>query len=130
MNDAVDDRYGDVVVVEVVGPVGELLVSGQDDGAVLVQGVDQLEQVVAGLAGHRQVAEFIDDEHVELREVGDLLLQFPTELSQLQGLDQPQGGGEQGPDAGTAQPGAPLAFEPARGVTGGRKLFEQVAYLE
>ena len=45
VDEAVNHGNGDVVVVEVLGPVGELLVGGQDDGAVLVEGVDLLVRV-------------------------------------------------------------------------------------
>ena len=64
MDDPINDRHRHVVVVEELTPAGEVLVGGQDDGPVFVQAVDQLEQVVAGLPSHGQVAQFIDDQQV------------------------------------------------------------------
>ena len=51
MDDPVNDRYRNIVIVEKLPPTGEVLIGSQDDGSVLVQAVDQLKQVVAGLAG-------------------------------------------------------------------------------
>ena len=50
MDDPVNDRYRNIVIVEKLPPTGEVLIGSQDDGSVLVQAVDQLKQVVAGLA--------------------------------------------------------------------------------
>ena len=73
---SVDDGHGHVVVMEELAPAGEVLVGGQDDRAVLVQVVDQLEQVVAGLPCHWQVAQFVDDQHVVLAQLIQTLLQL------------------------------------------------------
>ena len=64
MDDPVYDRDGHIVVVEELTPVGKVLVGGQDDGAVLIQAVHQLEEVVAGLAAHGQIAQLINDQQV------------------------------------------------------------------
>ena len=64
VDDPVNDRHRHVVVVEELAPTGEVLVGGQDDRPVFVQAVDQLEQIVAGLPGHGQVAQLIDDQQV------------------------------------------------------------------
>ncbi len=48
--------------------VGEVLVGGQDHRAELVEDVDELEQVVGPLTGHRQVAQFDHDPQVELED--------------------------------------------------------------
>lgn len=53
MDDPVNDRYRNIVIVEKLPPTGEVLIGSQDDGSVLVQAVDQLKQVVAGLASTR-----------------------------------------------------------------------------
>jgi len=46
VNDAVDDGYGDVIILEEFAPVGEVFVGGNDQRAVFVEAVDKLEQVV------------------------------------------------------------------------------------
>ncbi len=91
----VHDGHSHVVVGEELAPGGEVLVGGDDHRAVLVQGIDQLEQVVAGLSIHGQIAQLVDDQQVELLQGSDLLLQLALDLDQLQFLDQGQGGGEQ-----------------------------------
>ena len=39
VNDAVDDGYGDVIILKEVTPVAEILVSGNDQRAVFVEAV-------------------------------------------------------------------------------------------
>ena len=41
MDDAIHDGDGDIVVMEELAPVGKVLVGGQDDGSVFIEGVDQ-----------------------------------------------------------------------------------------
>ena len=43
VDDPVNDQHRHVVVLEELAPVGEVLVSGQDDRPVCLQAVDQLE---------------------------------------------------------------------------------------
>ena len=95
VDQAVHDGDRHVVVGEELTPGGEVLVGGDDHRAVLVQGIDQLEQVVSGLAVHRQVAQLVDDQQVELLQRGDLLFQLTLDLGQFQLLHQGQRGGEQ-----------------------------------
>ena len=61
MDDSVNDRYSDITVKEELAPVGEFLISRQDDWAVFIHGINQLKQVVHALFVHRQVAKFVDD---------------------------------------------------------------------
>ena len=56
MDDAVDDGYGNVVIMKKASPRAELLIGRQDDRAVLIKAVDELEEVVTPLLVHRQVA--------------------------------------------------------------------------
>src|SRR3546814_2809640 len=65
MDNAIDDWNRHVIVMEELAPVGEVLIGGQDDGSVLVEHIDELEQVKSGLRGHGQVAQLVNDEHVE-----------------------------------------------------------------
>ena len=61
VDDPVDDRHRHVVVMEELAPTGEVLVGGQDDRAVLVQVVNQLEEVIAPLPGHGQITQLTND---------------------------------------------------------------------
>ena len=81
----VHDGRGHVVVGKELTLGGEVLVGGDDHRAILVEGVDQLEQVVAGLAVHRQIARLVDDQQVELLQGGDLLFQLALDLGQALG---------------------------------------------
>ncbi len=60
VQEAVEDRDGDGVVVEDLAPGRDVAVGGQDDRAVLLAARDDLEEVRGGFAGHRQVAELVD----------------------------------------------------------------------
>mgnify|MGYP006097474079 CR=1 FL=1 len=48
--------------MEELAPTVEVLVGGQDDRAVLVQVVDQLEEVIARLPGHGQITQLTNDQ--------------------------------------------------------------------
>ena len=43
VNDAVDDGYGDVIILKEVTPVAEILISGNDQRVVFVEAVDYLK---------------------------------------------------------------------------------------
>jgi hypothetical protein len=58
----VQDRHRDGRVFEDCAPFGDPSVGGQDHGAVRVAAGDDLEQVGAGFAGHRPVAELVNDQ--------------------------------------------------------------------
>ena len=62
MQEAVEDGGRDGGVFEDLAPVGDPAVGGQDDAAVFVAAADDLEEVAGGFAGHRQVAELVDDQ--------------------------------------------------------------------
>ena len=62
MQEAVEDGDGDGRVVEDLAPVSDPPVGGEDDGAVFVAAADDLEEVRRGFAGHRQIAELVNDE--------------------------------------------------------------------
>ena len=73
MNQSIDNRPGDVVIDEELAPVSEFLVSGQNDRAVFIQRVDQLEQIVRPLFVQRQIAHLVNNQHIELGELVDFL---------------------------------------------------------
>jgi len=56
MDDPVHDRNGHIVVVEELTPVGKVLVGGQDNRAVFIQAVDQLDRIISESA-HRYLIE-------------------------------------------------------------------------
>jgi hypothetical protein len=96
----VDNWHRYIVLVEELAPAGEVLVGGQDDGSVLVQAVDQLEQVVPGLSGHGQVTQFVDDQQVVLAQLFQPFFQFSFLFRQLQFFNQGQRVAEQYPVTG------------------------------
>jgi hypothetical protein len=55
-----------------------------------------LEEVMRALAVDRQVAQLINEQGVVLLQAGDLAIELAFHLGQLQGLDEADGGGEQG----------------------------------
>ena len=59
---AVQQRGGHDDVTEDGAPVPEAAIRGEDGGALLVAGIDQLEEQVGAAGLDRQVADFIDDE--------------------------------------------------------------------
>ena len=50
VQEPVEQRSGDNGITEHLSPFGEAAVRGEDHGALLVAGVDQLEEQVAGSA--------------------------------------------------------------------------------
>ncbi len=52
-----------VVSSKIVAPGSDAAVGGQDDRAFEVALGDDLEQGVGVVGGHREVAEFVDDQH-------------------------------------------------------------------
>ncbi len=67
MDNAVDDGHGHIVIKKELAPIGERLVGGQDDRPVFIQRVDELKQVVHALLVHRQIAQLVNDQAIELR---------------------------------------------------------------
>ena len=62
VQEAVEERGCDDLVAEHVAPLGEAAIAGEDHGAALVAGVDQLEKQVAGAGADRQVADLVGDQ--------------------------------------------------------------------
>ena len=71
----IEQRGGDDGIAEDLAPFGEAAVRGEDHGALLVAGVDELEEQIAAAGNDRQVADLVDDEQREAAEEADLLAQ-------------------------------------------------------
>src|SRR4051794_38279145 len=65
VEEAIQQRGGDDGVAEHLTPFGKAAVGGEDHGAALVAGIDQLKEQVPAAGEHRQVADLVD--HEELR---------------------------------------------------------------
>ena len=52
MNESIHNGHGDLITVKELAPVGKVLVGGKDDGAVLIETVDQLKEVIDALLVH------------------------------------------------------------------------------
>ena len=72
---AVEQRSGDDGIAEDVAPFGEAAVGGEDHGAALVAGGDQLEEQVAAAGDDQQIADLVDDEQGGAAEEADLVAQ-------------------------------------------------------
>ena len=77
---AVEQRGGDDGIAEDLAPFGEAAVGGQDHGALLVAGVDELEEQIAAAGDDRQVADLVDDQQRGAAEEADRLAQAALAL--------------------------------------------------
>lgn len=74
--DTIDDRVGEVGIVEYILPKFKVLVGGDDHRSLFeVSLVDDLEEDVGGVSRVAEVPEFVDDEHVGLDVVCERLSQ-------------------------------------------------------
>ena len=71
----IEQRGGDDGIAEDLAPFGKAAVGGEDHGALLVAGVDELEEQVAAAGRDRQVADLVDDEQRGAAEIADALAQ-------------------------------------------------------
>ena len=100
VQEAVREGGGDDRISEHLAPFSEAAVRGQDHGAFLVAGVDQLEEQVGAAGGDRQVADLVDDEQRGARVEADLLGQSPLAFGLVQRRDQIGQGGAVDASAG------------------------------
>ena len=108
---AVQQGGGHDVVTEEGAPVFKTPIGGKDGGALLVAGIDQLEEQVGAAGFDRQVADLIDDEQCDPVDVAQARLEGAgafglgergnefgqgREIDALMGLDggDPQGDGQ------------------------------------
>ena len=91
---AIKQRGGDNGVAEDFAPFGKAAVGGEDHGAALVAGVDELEEEVATAGDDRQVADLVDDQQRGSAEDADALAQQTLPLGLGERSDDVGEGGE------------------------------------
>ena len=64
MGEAIEERGRHLGVAEDAGPFAEGEVGGDDDGGLLVEPADQVEEELAAGLGKGQIAEFVEDDEV------------------------------------------------------------------
>lgn len=81
---AIEQRGGDDGIAEDVTPFGEAAVGGEDHGALLVSGIDELEEEIATAGNDRQVADLVYDQEGCSAEIAQALpeLTFAFRCSQ------------------------------------------------
>ena len=111
---AIEKRGGDDGIAEDVTPFGEAAIGGEDHGALLVSGVDELEEEIAATGNDRQVADLVDDQEGCSAEIAQALpeLTFPLRGSQ-RGDDVGEGG----------EVDAPAGFDGLDGERRGKMAF-------
>ena len=84
LKQAIKERGGDNGIAEDLTPFGEAAVGGEDHGALLVAGVDELEEQVAAAGNDRQVSDFIHDQQRGATQEANALAQlaFPFGLGE------------------------------------------------
>ena len=123
VEEAVEDGGGDGgVAVEDGGPLFEGFVGGQDDGAALVAGADDLEQEVGSALVDGQVADFIEDEQGGCGVAAQFGFEGAFGLGGVEGVDDVDGVGEEDALAvlagGVTQGGGEVGFAKAQGQRG------------
>ena len=63
MEDTVQDSGGDGDVGKDLVPLGEGLIGSEDSGGLLIASGNQLEEEIRSLNVHREIADFINNEH-------------------------------------------------------------------
>ena len=83
-----EQRDGDDGIAEHVTPLREAAVGGEDHRALLVTGVDQLEEHVGAAGGDRQVADLVDDEQARPGQEADLVAEATLAFGAAEGVDE------------------------------------------
>ena len=63
MQDTIQDGGGDGDVGKDLVPLGEGLIGGEDGGGLLIASGNQLEKQIRALNVHREIADFVDNQH-------------------------------------------------------------------
>src|SRR5215212_7434149 len=80
VQEAVEQRSRDDGIAKDLAPFGKAAIGGEDQGSLLVAGVDQLEEEVAATGHDRQVADLVDDQQGKAAVEADLLAQAALPL--------------------------------------------------
>ena len=75
---AIQQRRGDDRIAKHLAPFGKAAVGGEDHGAFLIAGIDQLEEQIAAAGRDRQIADLIDHQQRGARQEADALAQLPS----------------------------------------------------
>ena len=95
MDEAIDRSDGHGLVREDAVPSAEGLVGGDHDGAALVARGDKLEEDAGLGVIFLDIGQVVEDQQVELVELGDVLGKREVLACRLQPLDEISGSGEQ-----------------------------------
>ena len=91
---AVQQRGGDHGAAKDLAPFGKAAVRGQNHGAALVAGIDQLKEQVAAAGDDRQVADLVDDQQLGPAQEAQPLAQCALALGLGERADEVGQGGE------------------------------------
>ena len=97
MGEPVEQGRGHLRVAEHGRPFAEAEIGGDDDAGLLVELAQQMEEQCAARGAERQVAEFVEDDEVGVREPRCDLPGFALNLLLFEGVNEVDGGEE--PDA-------------------------------
>jgi hypothetical protein len=75
MQEPVENRRGEDLVVEDFAPVGKALVAGDNEAAALVPPDQEPEEETGFLAREREVAELVEDQQPRIRELLERAIQ-------------------------------------------------------
>src|SRR5215211_5223684 len=100
VQEAVEQRSRDDGIAKDLAPFGKAAIGGEDQGSLLVAGVDQLEEEVAATGHDRQVADLVDDQESGSAEEPDPLLQMSFAFRTGERGDEVGQGGEVDAPAG------------------------------
>ena len=84
MQDTIQDGGGDGDVGKDLVPLGEGLVGGKNGGRFLIPSGNELEEQVCTLDIHREIADFVDDEHPVLGQNLELIRQTVLKVGLLE----------------------------------------------
>jgi hypothetical protein len=96
LEDAIDDRVSEIIVVKDGDPAARMFVGREDHRAPPdVAAVDDVIEDVRGVVAVREVADFVDDEHVRLDVASERFVHASVATRRREVLDHGCGGGEE-----------------------------------